>query len=698
MGRRFKQLQWLLRRLSRISLCEWPYRLASLLRAMLQYAGAFTAAVVDAADNSRPGALNWVRVPATTARLGTAHRQYVEDLMHGRLLLLGQKIQFDPDRPQWQHDPLSGSALPAGFGLFLDFRHMPGEGDIKFLWEFNRHLWWVPVAQAYAITHEQPYLHRLRTWLRAWLDQCPYPLGPNWSSPVEHGVRLLNWSLVWQLVGGWESALFEGSHGECLRTDWLRSIYQHLRFASDNYSRHSSADNHLIGEAAGVFVGAHTWNYWPQCEHLAQGAQAILEHEIVRQFSADGVNLEQSLNYQKFSLEFLLAAALCARANGVQFSSQYWRRLDVSLTFVAAMLPANGSVPAIGDSDDSRVLGLFDLDDSCPYRSMLSLGAVMLSRTDLLAKALQCDLQTPWLCQNAAHIWRQADLYAPVALAQDFRQGGYFILGDALHTAVETRIVFDTGALGLNRVAGHGHADALSLCLSHHGMPLLIDSGTYCYNTASSWRHYFRGTSAHNTLTVDGRDQADYGGSFLWLTDVHSRVDASLLSPYLDRVRASHDGYLRLNDPVRHVRQLSFDKGAMLLQVQDSLECRASHEVAIYWHFHPDCAVQIFSDQVQAQHGIARLVLRWSHPGLTVQELRVRDESPVGWVSPRFHVKTRATTIVMKGVLGNAESIITSMQLHQAHQHRQRPPYSRTTTPDRFGALHSATGIRQGIQ
>ena len=104
-----------------------------------------------------------------------------------------------------------------------------------------------------------------------------------------------------------------------------------MRFASDNYSRYSSADNHLIGEAAGVYVGSHTWDRWSQTSpHAGREAKAILEREAVLQFSRDGVNLEQAICYHKFSLQFLIASGLCGRANGDDFSAEYWSRIEAA--------------------------------------------------------------------------------------------------------------------------------------------------------------------------------------------------------------------------------------------------------------------------------------------------------------------------------------------------------------------------------
>jgi hypothetical protein len=58
------------------------------------------------------------------------------------------------------------------------------------------------------------------------------------------------------------------------------------------------------------------------------------------------------------------------------------------------------------------------------------------------------------------------------------------------------------------------------------GKPLLIDAGTYAYHEDPAWRDHFRSTPAHNTLTLDGRNQSEIQGAFLWGRKARSRFVA----------------------------------------------------------------------------------------------------------------------------------------------------------------------------
>jgi hypothetical protein len=174
--------------------------------------------------------------------------------------------------PVWNRDPRTGVLAPMVFGKTLDYRDEGNVGNIKYLWEPNRHLELVTLAQAWHLTGEPKYADGCRSLLDSWFAQCPYPLGPNWTSSLEHGVRLVNWAVAWHLLGlsrgqpcpRGKDGIFTGEDGETFRRRWLNSIYQHCHFIAHHLSRYSSANNHLFGEYMGLFVAAVTWPCWSE--------------------------------------------------------------------------------------------------------------------------------------------------------------------------------------------------------------------------------------------------------------------------------------------------------------------------------------------------------------------------------------------------------------------------------------------------
>src|SRR5262245_9828243 len=181
--------------------------------------------------------------------------------------------------PRWNRDPKTGIEGPLEFGKLLDYRDADVVGDIKYLWEPNRHLHLVTLAQAHALSGRKIYLETLQEHLDSWFLACPYGWGPNWSSSLEVALRLVNWSAAWQLLGDKPDSDF--------RQRWLKSIYEHARFVRGWFSLHSSANNHLIGEAAGLFVAGLTWPHWREAQDWVASSKKILEEEALKQNAPD---------------------------------------------------------------------------------------------------------------------------------------------------------------------------------------------------------------------------------------------------------------------------------------------------------------------------------------------------------------------------------------------------------------------------
>ncbi|MBS0614015.1 MAG: heparinase, partial [Proteobacteria bacterium] len=59
--------------------------------------------------------------------------------------------------PSWNRDPKTGIQAPMRFGKSVDYRDDRLVGDIKYLWEPNRHLELVTLAQAWRLTREERF-------------------------------------------------------------------------------------------------------------------------------------------------------------------------------------------------------------------------------------------------------------------------------------------------------------------------------------------------------------------------------------------------------------------------------------------------------------------------------------------------------------------------------------------------------------
>jgi hypothetical protein len=317
-------------------------------------------------------------------------------------------------------------------------------------------------------------------------------------------------------------------------------------------------------------------------------------------------------------------------------------------------MDAGGNVPMFGDSDDGLVVRLAPNDGHCKYRSLLATGAILFRRGDFKAKAGKLDDKTRWLFGEAADAAFEGldGAHARLPVRRGFTHGGYYILGCGFETGNEIRLVADAGPLGYQRTAAHGHADALAFTLSVGGREFLIDPGTYAYHTQGAWRRYFRGTAAHNTLRVDGMDQSQAGGNFMWLRKAQARCTLWRPSDERDVFEGWHDGYTRLVDPVIHRRRITLDKAARRVVIEDMLQMAGEHGIELFFHCSERCRVVPDRGGYAISQAGKTLFLVLPRAKGASTDICCGSNAPIlGWVSRRFDDKEPAPTIAWRARL-----------------------------------------------
>ena len=140
----------------------------------------------------------------------------------------------------------------------------------------------------------------------------------NWRSPLELAIRAINWSWAYDLIEP------SGAMDPAFRTRFLDSLDLHVWDIARKFSRGSSANNHVIGEAAGVLIAATRFAAdLSKSAALVAESRQILEQEIVAQTYADGCNREQAFGYHHFVTQFFLFAGMAARRGGDDLSASY---------------------------------------------------------------------------------------------------------------------------------------------------------------------------------------------------------------------------------------------------------------------------------------------------------------------------------------------------------------------------------------
>jgi hypothetical protein len=292
-----------------------------------------------------------------------------------------------------------------------------------------------------------------------------------------------------------------------------------------------------------------------------------------------------------------------------------------------------GSPPRFGDDDGGRV---FD-----PRRNRgehlldpLATGAILFHRGDFKRAAGPLREETIWLLgPQGVKVWDEMEATPRESSSASLPAAGFYMLSS---DQPASQLVVDCGPLG-TQSGGHGHADALSIVLRSHGSDLLIDPGTYEYAGEGGERDIFRGTAMHNTVRVDGVDQAEPATAFSWRRLTQANVEKWIQGTGFDLFVGSHDGYQRLAQPVTHRRWIFSLRRNMYL-VHDAIEGTGRHKLEIFWHLGPDLNL-IAEGLFRMRRASAGMALLPAGQGWA-EELR-RDS----W-SPAYGKKANATVAV----------------------------------------------------
>jgi hypothetical protein len=600
------------------------------------------AKAIGALDAVRFYGLNGLEVGDMPPAWRSSAVEAADRLLRHRFRYLGLgEIDLGP-AIRWNHEYKRRADTPLVFGPWMDYSDSDAYGDFKYFWETPRLQHLILLAKAYYLTGESKHADEVLRQLRQFADESPYLLGVNWTVPMEAGVRLV--SRCW-ITFFLRSHLRARPEGLDLIEGMVRA---NMDYVTRNYARYSSANNHLVGEAAGVFTAAVCFGHLRGMRRHRDRACKILCTEIQQQHFPDGVNKEQAVHYQVFATHFFLLAGLLGRANEVDFPTDYWRMLEKSVGFIAALMDGEGRLPHIGDSDDGRAVVLSDLTGGDAV-TLVATSAVAFRNRGFSEKVRQLDEASFWLVGKAGmEAFRQLpDREQTSGLPRRFDQGGYYILKG--WTRPQMEIIFDCGPLGLSPMAAHGHADALSFVLRVDGRPFLIDTGTYTYDRRDPLRNYFRSTAAHNTVAIDGQDQSEMIGPFLWGRKTVAHLEEYIEDERRAKVTGRHDGYKRLADPVVHRRSIELDKENGIIRIHDELLSSGPHEVASYFHVSPECDVDLVEGNHLRVKNADTAIGFVVDKTLTCEVVRGRDDPPAGWASFAYDQKVPANTIVCKG-------------------------------------------------
>jgi hypothetical protein len=561
---------------------------------------------------------DWDTFPETTAEPGW-----------GELHLFGLGNWIVPQAVDWHRDYSSGRSAPFRPAWQIDIRDPDLIGNIKYIWEINRLQFLVPLAFRCYMTGRTEMASSIKACLDDWQEANPFLRGVNWTSALEAGVRLVSFFWIYLFTG----EILEEDQAFIRR--FRQCIFQHCWFIRRHHSYGSSANNHLIGELAGVYAIGRLIPFSPEITRYAAWAGRALQKASRHQVTADGVNREQAIAYHCFSLDFLLLAGWVGAETTDPFPDDFWDMIRRQVLFLQAIADRAGNYPAYGDSDSARAWWWGDTDKTrvMEFRH-LAIGPET-PRLRVRKPSLK------WALLAATHDEGQPRHTSGLDVAH-YPEGGFLVIKSPPDKILPgMHLVFFGNSLGFPPLYAHGHADTLSFYLSVGEKEFFIDPGTYAYHLHSEWRDYFRGTAAHNVIHCPAGEPVRWQGPF----QARNFCRTELLirrreEDYVFAQGARQDKRHRF----RWTRDLHFFPAEGVICWRDHL-LEPPGKAYIHFHLAESCRAELLADQriIEIHRSGFCYLVSPEQAGWHIAEGETQPRR--GWFSPGFDQKRPTLTI-----------------------------------------------------
>jgi hypothetical protein len=556
-------------------------------------------------------------------------RQKADSITRGYVTIFGKQFSC-PAGDSWKQDPVTGHAWPDKHWSSLDVVASAENIDPKYVWEINRHQFLIPAAMAFWFTRDEVFADFTVKTLLDWIDHNPCGMGINWVESLEAATRLVAWVWILELLRG----------ARVLTSDRLYKIFlsmaAHARHISRYLSCYLSPNTHLTGESWGLFVFSAVYPEVKDSQKWRKLSETILVQELMRQVGDDGVHRELSTCYHAYTAEYFFQYLILNSLQGRTCPAPVMARLEKMCNFFLYCQTKDNTLPMLGDGDSGQALPL-DPSGHNPARIILAHGTLLFNSTDMKHQLTGLPWEALWFWgKDAVNRFEQV----PARMEKDpcfsFQDANYMVSRTGWGEQ-DSVLVFDAGNMGFLN-SGHAHADFLHFDLAVSGRPVIVDTGTGSYHDPF-WRNHFRGTAAHNTVTIDQQPQAAFGGKFNW-TSKPDKGKGRLIKQSCFTLFCSE--YTSSSMPVsyRHlVHQRIFCQWETLFFLcLDTICSDNTHNYAFHYHFHPEINIRLTDTYVSCTHQEKNLLTMVPmFPQTTDKKIFIADKpTGLGHYSPDY--------------------------------------------------------------
>lgn len=427
-------------------------------------------------------------------------------------------------------------------------------GDIKFVWEKSRFSWLLTVCR-YDYHFEEDHAEFAISQILDWIEKNPLNCGPNYKCSQETSIRVLNWVF----------ALSFYRNSEALTEERWKKIMTSIYWQTDhvmkniNFSRIAVRNNHAITETMTLYLMGLLFPMLPGASRWKKNGKRWFEEEIEYQIEDDGTFIQDSMNYHRVLIQLLTYAISLADRHGERFADFVYEKAYKSVNFLyQCQEPSNGWLPNYGANDGALFFPLSEADYR-DYRPQLDALHQLLTNKPLYDEALE---DSRWVGAKVAERRKAFEKIEKQKRLIAFEKSGYYLMRDT-----NSLTFIRCGAFKNN-----GNTHLLHVDVWYKGENVLMDGGSYKYNTDNDTVRYFAGTESHNTIMLGNNDQMQKGPRFMWFCPptVHS---AFLQENSFDY---SFDGrivaFKQLGEGVTIRRQIKKLKGIPEWEIVDTIE------------------------------------------------------------------------------------------------------------------------------
>jgi len=563
-----------------------------------------------------------------------------QNLLNHKFHFLGENVTLS-NPIQWNVNPQTGVEYPHLYYTLMDSYNTNRFGDVKYVWELNRHQFLIELAKSYFLTNDEKYSEKIWEFLESWFSQNKYKIGINYTSALEHSIRIFAW--IWTYYYTRESPIWTQQRTEVL----VKNLLLHGLFIEENLSYYYSPYNHLIGELAALSLLGTVFSNLSEFQDWQNRYWVELENQLDFQFSSDGFTVEQASYYHHFTLGFYLMLAILRKQNGLTVSDFVWDKIEHAIEFSMYLTRPDGKLPMIGDIDNARSIYFYSPIDQWNLRFFLAIGAVLFERTDFKYVSQNNTEELLWLFgENGMQKYEKLESVLPSKLSRALNESGYYVMRNSWSDN-SNYCCFDCGEIAHGVFkdetpsAAHGHADILSYELTINGKPIIIDPGFHTYFGPLDWHQYFRSTQGHNTISVNGAGQAIHEDRIGWSTVSSPRLEHWVSRDEYDFVAGAIDRFAKLPHDIFHRRYIIFNKELYFLIIDEvnSSSSNRNFDVESNLHFLPgELEYSSFKLILDGQ-----LVAVLSIPENSATEINNGEENPEkGWIAEGYGYKKAA--------------------------------------------------------